>query len=113
MRAMLLDAPGGALRRADLAPRPRSGELLLEVAASGSRTDLHIVDGELSDPALPLVPGHQIVARVLIGRRALRARRPRGGAVARLDLRRSAVAAADAENLCDRAVFTGYTRPGG
>ena len=64
---MLLDAPGRALRRADLeAPRQGSGELLLEVAACGvCRTDLHIVDGELPDPALPLVPGHQIVARVL------------------------------------------------
>ena len=64
---MLLDAPGRALRRADLeAPRPGPGELLLEVAACGvCRTDLHILDGELPDPELPLVPGHQIVARVL------------------------------------------------
>ena len=79
------------LRPADLeAPRPGPGELLLEVAACGvCRTDLHVVDGELPEPKLPLVPGHQIVARVAGGggERFAR-RRPRGRALARLDLRR-------------------------
>ena len=113
---MLLDAPGGALRRADLeAPRPGSGELLLEVAACGvCRTDLHIVDGELPDPALPLVPGHQIVARVLdsAGERYAPGDRVGvpwlGWTCGECRFCRSG-----RENLCDRAVFTGYTRPGG
>jgi alcohol dehydrogenase, propanol-preferring len=116
MRAMLLDAPGGALRRADLeAPRPGSGELLLEVAACGvCRTDLHIVDGELPDPALPLVPGHQIVARVLesAGERYAPGDRVGvpwlGWTCGECRFCRSG-----RENLCDRALFTGYTRPGG
>jgi alcohol dehydrogenase, propanol-preferring len=116
MRAMLLDAPGRALRRADLeAPRPGSGELLLEVAACGvCRTDLHILDGELPDPKLPLVPGHQIVARVLesVGERYAPGDRVGvpwlGWTCGECRFCRSG-----RENLCDRAVFTGYTRPGG
>ena len=78
------------------------------------RTDLHIVDGELTEPKLPLVPGHQIVARVAGGRRALPGRRPRGRAVARLDLDGDCrYCRSGRENLCDRAIFTGYTRDGG
>ena len=73
VRAMVLDAPRAALRLAELPdPEPGPGEVLLEVAACGvCRTDLHIVDGELTDPKLPLVPGHQIVGRVVRWRRAL------------------------------------------
>jgi len=49
-------------------PQPGAGQVLLEVAACGiCRTDLHIVDGELTEPKLPLVPGHQIVAHVVEG----------------------------------------------
>ena len=113
---MLLDAPGRALRPAELeAPRPGSGELLLEVAACGvCRTDLHILDGELPDPTLPLVPGHQIVARVLEAAGERYAPGDRVGVpwlgwtcgVCRF-------CRSGRENLCDRAVFTGYTRPGG
>ncbi len=113
---MLLDAPGQALRPVALeAPRPGSGELLLEVAACGvCRTDLHIVDGELPDPALPLVPGHQIVARVLeaAGERYAPGDRVGvpwlGWTCGQCRFCRSG-----RENLCDRALFTGYTRPGG
>ena len=66
MRAMLLDQPGRPLRLAEIdQPEPGPGELLLEVAACGvCRTDLHIVDGELTEPKLPLVPGHQIVGTI-------------------------------------------------
>src|ERR687893_1611610 len=66
VRAMVLDAPRSPLRPADLpAPGPGHGEVLLEVAACGvCRTDLHVVDGELPGPVLPLVPGHQIVGRI-------------------------------------------------
>ena len=63
--------------------------MLVRVLACGvCRTDLHIVDGELTEPKLPLVPGHQIVGEVARGQRALCAGRPGRSPVARLDLRR-------------------------
>jgi len=66
MRAQLLEQPGAELQsREILRPRPGIGQLLLAVCACGvCRTDLHVVDGELSSPKLPLVPGHEIVGRV-------------------------------------------------
>ena len=66
---MVLESAGRPLRPTELPdPEPGPGELLLEVSACGvCRTDLHILDGELSEPKLPLVQGHQIVARVLRG----------------------------------------------
>lgn len=118
MRAMLLDRPGMPLRLAVVpAPRPRSGELLLEVSACGMcRTDLHVVDGELSEPKLPLIPGHQIVGRVT----AL------GGTGTGFELgQRVGVpwlasvcgvcshCTSGRENLCAGARFTGYHRDGG
>ena len=66
MLAMVLDRPKTplAMRERPL-PQPAAGELLIEVAACGvCRTDLHVVDGELPDPKLPIVPGHEIVGRV-------------------------------------------------
>ena len=66
MRAMVMEQAGQALRLLEL-PRPRAGagELLLKVTACGiCRTDLHVVDGELTEPTLPLIPGHQIVGQV-------------------------------------------------
>ncbi len=67
MKSMVLDAPGSPLRAAELErPDPAAGQLLLRVLACGvCRTDLHVVDGELTNPKLPLVPGHQIVGIVL------------------------------------------------
>ena len=64
---MVLEAPGRPLvLRERPVPRPADGEVLLEVSACGvCRTDLHLVDGELPDPMLPVVPGHEIVGRVL------------------------------------------------
>ena len=66
MLAMLLDAPGRDLRRASApVPRAGAGQVLLRVRACGvCRTDLHVVDGELPNPKLPLVPGHEIVGEV-------------------------------------------------
>ncbi len=66
MRAMVLEAPGRPLLAAELPdPEPDAGQVLLEVRACGvCRTDLHVVDGELTRPKLPLVPGHQIVTTV-------------------------------------------------
>lgn len=66
MRAMVLERPGEALKAVDLPlPVPQPGQVLLRVEACGvCRTDLHLVDGELPDPVLPMVPGHEIVGRV-------------------------------------------------
>src|SRR5437879_2529231 len=67
MRAMVLDAPRAPLRAAELPdPRPGPGQVLVAVRACGvCRTDLHVVDGELTEPKLPLVPGHMIVGEVV------------------------------------------------
>ena len=66
MRAMMLERPRSRLvLRERPPPVPQAGEILVAVAACGvCRTDLHVVDGELPDPKLPLVPGHEIVGRV-------------------------------------------------
>jgi len=118
MRAMVLHEPRQPLRLEDLPdPEPGPGQVLLSVRACGvCRTDLHILDGELTEPKLPLVPGHQVVGEVLAaGEGAERfaagervgvpwlgwtdgeCRHCRGGR----------------ENLCDRARFTGYDLDGG
>ena len=67
MRAAILNAPGSPLRLADVpAPEPEAEQVLIRVRACGvCRTDLHVVDGELRDPKLPLIPGHQIVGEVV------------------------------------------------
>lgn len=66
MHAMVLVQPGDRLKAMKLPiPQPGPGEILLKVQACGiCRTDLHILDGELSEPKLPLIPGHQIVGLV-------------------------------------------------
>src|SRR6476661_1812937 len=66
MRAMVLETARTPLRMRELpTPVPAAREILLEVAACGvCRTDLHVVDGELPNPKLPLIPGHEIVGRV-------------------------------------------------
>ena len=66
MRAMLLSASGPPLVRTDLSvPRPPAGQVLVRVVACAvCRTDLNVVDGELSNPKLPLIPGHEIVGRI-------------------------------------------------
>src|SRR5579871_5918661 len=71
MRAAILDRPGQPLRIGELPdPTPGPGQLLLHIAACGvCRTDLHERDGEIDTPRLPVVPGHQIVARTEDGRR--------------------------------------------
>jgi propanol-preferring alcohol dehydrogenase len=118
MRAVLFEAAGRPLQLADVpAPRPRSGEVLIAVRACGvCRTDLHVVDGELSRPKLPLILGHEVAGSVA----AL------GGDVDRLAVGdRVGVpwlgwtcgaceyCRSGRENLCDRARFTGYDRDGG
>jgi len=118
MRALLLDAPGRALRDATLPdPRPGAGEVLLRVHACGvCRTDLHVVDGELEHPKLPLVLGHEIVGSVLENGPGA-ARFATGTRVGVPWLGWSCgtcgYCQSGRENLCDRAQFTGYQRDGG
>ena len=108
MRAMVLSAAGSPLEEVELArPRPAPGQLLLRVAACGvCRTDLHIVDGELERPKLPLVPGHQIVGRTEDGRRF-------GVPWLAWTCGACRYCRTGRENLCDRARFTGYDVDGG
>ncbi|MGH2848249.1 MAG: zinc-dependent alcohol dehydrogenase family protein [Thermoleophilaceae bacterium] len=115
MRAMVLDAPRTALRAADLpAPEPGPGEVLLEVAACGiCRTDLHVVDGELERPKLPLVPGHQIVGRVLAGGKRFAPGDRVGVPWLGWTCGECRFCRSGRENLCERARFTGYDRDGG
>jgi propanol-preferring alcohol dehydrogenase len=108
MRAMVLQATGQPLVEREL-PEPQAGpgRLLLQVRACGvCRTDLHVVDGELPEPKLPLVIGHQIVGEADDGRRV---------GIPWLgwtdgDCR---YCRSGRENLCDSALFTGYTLDGG
>jgi propanol-preferring alcohol dehydrogenase len=112
---MVLDAPRTELRLADLpAPEPGPGEVLLEVAACGvCRTDLHILDGELDRPKLPLVLGHQIVARVADDGERLRAGERVGVPWLGWTDGDCRYCRTGRENLCDHAAFTGYDRDGG
>jgi propanol-preferring alcohol dehydrogenase len=118
MRAMLLETVGSPLREAEIeTPIPTGRQLRLRVQACGvCRTDLHIVDGELTRPRLPLIPGHQIVGVVdALGDEASgfetgdRVGVPwLGGSCGGCRF-----CASDRENLCDEAVFTGYQTNGG
>lgn len=119
MRAMVLDRPGERLRLTRLAvPQPGAGQVLIAVEACGvCRTDLHLVDGELPDPVLPMVPGHEIVGRVVALGAGLQARWPVGQRVGVPWLGwtcgRCRFCRAGRENLCEQARFTGYQIPGG
>jgi propanol-preferring alcohol dehydrogenase len=118
MRAMVLERPRQPLRPAELPdPSPGDGEVLIRVSACGvCRTDLHIVDGELSEPRLPLVPGHQIVGTVLeAGEGAERFELGERVGVPWLGWTcgECRYCRSGRENLCDRASFTGYDRNGG
>jgi propanol-preferring alcohol dehydrogenase len=118
MRAMVLKRPGEPLEPMELpTPRPSAGQILIRVRASGvCRTDLHLVDGELPDPKLPVIPGHEVVGEVVA----------RGEGVTEFALgARVGVpwlghtcglcppCARGDENLCDAPGFTGYTLDGG
>ena len=115
---MVLDRPGGQLRGAELPdPDPGPGELSLAVKVCGvCRTDLHVVDGELPDPKLPLVPGHQIVGEVVaagsgaegheVGDRV-------GVPWLGWTCGECRYCTSGRENLCPRARFTGYQIDGG
>jgi propanol-preferring alcohol dehydrogenase len=115
---MLLDTPGQPLRLADLPlPEAGPGQLLVRVRACAvCRTDLHVIDGELTQPKLPLVPGHEIVGTV----------EAKGNGAERFKIGdrvgipwlgwtcgECSYCRTGQENLCDRAKFTGYALDGG
>jgi propanol-preferring alcohol dehydrogenase len=115
---MVLRQPGQPLRlEEETVPEPQQGQLLIEVAACAvCRTDLHVIDGELSQPKLPLIPGHEIIGRV----------RSTGPGCSRFSIGDRVgipwlgwtcgscrFCASGLENLCDKARFTGYTIDGG
>jgi len=118
MRVMIFEKPGKdlSLREMDL-PEPGAEQVLLRVhACAVCRTDLHVIDGELNDPKIPLIPGHEIVGTVAT----------MGAAVTRFKVGdrlgvpwlgwtcgECSFCREGQENLCDRAKFTGYTLDGG
>jgi alcohol dehydrogenase, propanol-preferring len=108
MRAMVLEATGRPLAERELQdPEPGPGQVLLRVRACGvCRTDLHVFDGELPDPKLPLVLGHQIVGEAADGRRL-------GVPWLGWTDGECRFCRSGRENLCDRALFTGYLLDGG
>src|SRR5215208_196062 len=115
---MILDVPGEPLRVAEVAsPEPGEGQVLLRVhCCAVCRTDLHVVDGELPDPKLPLIPGHEIVGEVV--RRGPGVDRFREGERVGVPwlgrtCGRCPYCRSGAENLCDAPGFTGYTIDGG
>jgi len=118
MRAMVLDRPLTPLVPRDRpVPQPGAGEILVAVEACGvCRTDLHVVDGELPHPKLPIVPGHEIVGRVAALGSGVTAFAP-GNRVGVPWLGATCgvcpFCRSGRENLCDSPVFTGYTRDGG
>jgi len=118
MRAMVLERAGEPLRALELPdPVPAPGQVLIEVHSCGvCRTDLHILDGELSEPKLPLVPGHQIVGTVAGAGEGAR----RFAAGDRVGVPwlgwtdgECRYCRSGRENLCDHARFTGYDIDGG
>jgi alcohol dehydrogenase, propanol-preferring len=118
MLAMILQQPGQPLRAADIpVPKPGAGQVLIQIhACAVCRTDLHIVDGELADPKLPLIPGHEIVGTVVDNGAGANRFVPGdrvgvpwlGWACGECRFCRSGL-----ENLCERGRFTGYTLDGG
>jgi propanol-preferring alcohol dehydrogenase len=118
LRAMVLDRPKSPLTMRERAlPACGPGEILVAIEACGvCRTDLHVVDGELSDSKLPIIPGHEIVGRVMalgagvagfvVGARVGVPWLGWTCGVCRYCLEGH-------ENLCDRPLFTGHTRDGG
>jgi propanol-preferring alcohol dehydrogenase len=118
MYAMILNKIGNQLDWTELADRqPSVGQIRLKVSACGvCRTDLHVVDGELPYPVLPIIPGHEIVGRIdMIGSGVIgltigqRVGVPWLGHTCGV----CSYCLAQQENLCDRPIFTGYTRDGG
>jgi len=118
MRAMVLKKIGAPLEWTELAdPMPGPGEIRVKVAACGvCRTDLHVVDGELPDLKLPIIPGHEIVGRIDAigpGVKGLSVGQRVGVPWLGHTCGACDYCVGGHENLCDRPLFTGYTRNGG
>jgi alcohol dehydrogenase, propanol-preferring len=118
MRAMVLEAPRHPLRAIHMpVPRPNPEQVLIQVhACAVCRTDLHIVDGELTEPKLPLIPGHQIVGTVIqVGERVNQFKLGDRVGVPWLGYTDGTCRYCQRgqENLCDHPLFTGYTLDGG
>ncbi len=118
MHAMVLKELKSALVWTELAdPQPGPGEIRVKVTACGvCRTDLHVVDGELPDPKVPIIPGHEIVGRIDIigsGVKGLRVGERVGIPWLGHTCGVCPYCLSGEENLCDRPAFTGYTRDGG
>ena len=118
MRAMVYRGGSPALTPEERpVPEPAAGEVLVRVAACGvCRTDLHVVDGDLTEPRLPVVPGHEVVGRVAaLGARVERFREGERVGVPWLGWTCGACryCRSGRENLCPHARFTGYTLDGG
>lgn len=118
MRAMVLERVGEPLRQRDLpVPEPEAGQVRVRIRACAvCRTDLHVVDGELPDPHLPLIPGHEIVGEV--DRVGVGVDTPVEGTRVGIPWLAWSCGTcrpceAGRENLCARARFTGYTHDGG
>ncbi len=118
MRAMVLEAPGRPLALRDIpVPRPGPDQILIKIQACGvCRTDLHVVDGELAKPKLPLVPGHEIVGTVL--ETGVQVKEFASGDRVGVPwlghtCGRCRFCLSGRENLCDYPSFTGYTVDGG
>ncbi|MBB6303756.1 zinc-dependent alcohol dehydrogenase family protein [Rhizobium leucaenae] len=118
MRAMVMEKIGAPLRMMERPnPMPGEDELLVRVEACAvCRTDLHVLDGDLSDPKLPLIPGHEIVGIVeAVGKKVSPKRIGRRVGVPWLghSCGECPFCLTGQENLCDAPLFTGYTRDGG
>ena len=118
MQAMVLTQIGGPLQWTELPDRgPGPGEIRVRVAACGvCRTDLHVLDGDLPDIALPVIPGHEVVGRIDAlgaGVEGLRLGERVGLPWLGHTCGHCAYCLGHQENLCDRPLFTGYTRDGG
>lgn len=118
MRAMVFEGNAPMLRLKDVPiPEPATGQVLVCVEACGvCRTDLHVVDGDLKHPSLPLIPGHEIVGRVErlgTGVAGLKAGQRVGVPWLGHTCGACRYCTAGQENLCDTPGFTGYTINGG
>ena len=118
MRAMLLTSVGQPLLRKDVSvSSPAAGQVLVRVAACAvCRTDLHVVDGELANPKLPLIPGHEIVGRIeQVGENVENFKIGERVGIPWLGWTcgKCKYCRSNRENLCERAQFTGYTIDGG
>jgi len=118
MRAMVLQSPNQPLELRDMPdPQPGPGQIRLRIEACAvCRTDLHLVDGELPNPALPIIPGHEIVGRVDClgdGVHGLAPGQRVGVAWLGHACGHCPYCRGGFENLCDAPLFTGYTRNGG